>query len=179
MIPKELDDKTEGTIVERQSTFVRFVTAESHQYKINYIRKKEFLFDELVFRGVYVVCSHPLLTHYEEDTLDIYVSSRAENASALANEFSDMTRKEYYGWLTLDECFNSQCDIVSILDDGYGLLYSGPSGLGRKVISRLKECGISFSSQSRKLKSAEIPKVLIMGANIVLAEDFRVERERS
>lgn len=179
MIPEELDDKTEGKIIERQSTFIRFVTPESRQYKIDYIEKKEFLVDELSFRGVRVPSEHPLLDHYKQPILDVYISSKVENPAELARELSAMVNKEYYGWRTVNECFNPQCSIESLLDGGYGLLYSGPNILGQKVISKLEENVITFSTKSHQFKATHTPKVLLLGNNVIVAEDFRGGREKS
>ena len=179
MIPTELGDQTKGEIIERQSTFVRFVTPDFFQYKIDYINKKEFLIDELSFRGVQVLTVHPLLVHYEQPTLDISISSKAENFSELAKEFSDMVNAEFGGWRTVHECFNPQCSIESILAGGYGILYRGPSVLGQKVISTLEKNGIKFSSGLVKVRPTHIPKVLLLGANAIVAEDFHGSREKS
>ena len=179
MIPAELDDQTKGKIIERQSTFLRFVTPDFLKYKIDYVKKKEFLIDELSFRGVQVVTVHPLLVHYEQPILDIYISSKAENSSDLAKEFSDMVSTEFGGWRTMHECFNPQCSIESILAGGYGLLYRGPNVLGQKVISKLEKNGIKFSSGLLKVGPIHIPKVLLLGANAIVAEDFHGRRDKS
>ena len=179
MIPEELDDKTEGKIIERQSTFIRFVTHESCQYKIDYIEKKEFLVNELSFRGVRVLSEHPLLDHYKQPVLDIYISSKVENSSVLARELSAMVNEEYRGWRTVNECFNPQCSIESLLDGGYGLLYSGPNILGQKVISKLEEYRFTFSTKSHRFKVTHTPKVLLLGNNVIVAENFRGSQEKS
>ncbi len=179
MIPKELDDQTEGKIIERQSTFIRFVTPQSNQYKIDYIEKKEFLIDELSFCGVRVLSEHPLLEHYKQPTLNIYISSKVEDPSELARGLSAMVNEEYRGWRTVDECFNPQCSIESLLEGGYGLLYSGPSILGQKVITKLEENGIKFSTEIRQFKETHTPKVLLLGNNAIVAEEFRCGREKS
>ena len=57
----ELSNQTSATIVERQSTFVRFVTRDSIEYKVNYIGKLEYLVEELEFSGVSVTDDHPIL----------------------------------------------------------------------------------------------------------------------
>lgn len=158
---------------------MRFVTSDSCQYKIDYIEKKEFLIDELSFCGVRVVSEHPLLEHYKQPTLVIYISSKVENASDLASELSAMVNEEYCGWRTVGECFNPQCSVESLLDGGYGLLYSGPDRLGQKVISKLEENGVKFSTESRKLKLTHTPKVLLVGNNVIVAGDFRGGREKS
>lgn len=179
MIPKELDDQTEGKIIERQCTFIRFVTADSCQYKIEYIKKNEFFIREFSFLGVQVVSQHPLLSHYEQPTQDVYISSKVTNAPELAREFSSMVNKEYCGWRKFNECFNSQCSIESLLEGGFGLLYSGPSILAEKVMSKLEDRGITFSTISRQIKPSNIPKVLLLGNNAIVAEDFRGVREKS
>ena len=179
MIPTELDDQTKGEIIERQSTFVRFVTSDFLQYKIDYIKKNEFLIDELSFRGVQEVTVHPLLAHYEQPILDISISSKAENPSDLAKEFSDMVNSEFGGWRAVNECFNPQCSIESLLAGGYGLLYRGPNVLGKKIISNLEKNGIKFSSGLLKVRPIHTPKVLLLGANAIVAEDFYGRREKS
>jgi hypothetical protein len=175
----KLSNQTSATIVERQSTFVRFVTRGSIEYKVSYIEKLEYLIEDLNISGVSVTDDHPILEHYRQNKIDIYISSKVKDPRAIIEEFEEMVRFEFNGWRGVSECFNPDCSLVSLLEGGYGMLYSGPEVLATKVELVLRRHDIEYKLIPHKDKQKPQDKALLMGGNIVVAKDFKIEQVQS
>jgi len=176
MLPNELSNHTSARILERQSTFVRFVTKNSMEYKVSYVEKLEYLIEELEFVGIVVTEEHPILEHYQQNKFDIFLSSKIVDPHEIVGEFAAMVKSEYEGWRSVKECFNSECSLTSLLEGGYGMLYSGPEILAKKVEHALQRNDIKYKSVPHKVQKKPQMKALLMGANIVVAKDFRIEK---
>lgn len=179
MLPNELNKHTIATILERQSTFVRFVTRESIEFKVNYIEKLEYLMKDLEFVGISVTEEHPILNHYQQNRVDIYLSSKLEEPREIVEVFEAMVKSEYKGWRGVKECFNSKCSLKSLLEGGYGMLYSGPEVLAEKVERILQINDIKYKSVPHKAQDTPEVRALLMGNNLVVAKGFRVEQVQS
>ncbi len=176
MIPSNLNKSTNGSVEQRQTTFVKIKISDGREYKISYQNKKEFLIEQGSFKGLFFDQKHPLLKHYCDDFLKIYISSKIEDSVTLVDELKNLLKLEYSGWRDFDEYFNSQYDIVKLIQEGYGLLYDGPAELGFKISNALKRYGVvhNFIKYSNYRKPNM--KVLIIGSNIIVAEEFKFQK---
>ena len=176
MLPNELSKHTSAKILEKQSTFVRFVTKNSIEFKVNYVEKLEYLIEDLEFVGISVTEEHPILEHYQQNKVDIYLSSKLKNPREIIEVFEAMVESEYKGWRGIKECFNSECSITSLLEGGYGILYSGPEVLAEKVERVLQRNDIKYKLVAHKAKDKPQVRALLLGKNIVVAKEFRFEQ---
>ncbi len=175
MIPYNLNKNTNGSIEKRQTTYVRIKTSDGKEYKISYQNKKEYLLEQGSFKGISFDPKHPLLEHYRDDFLNIYISSKLENPDELIIELRNLLENEYKGWRDFSKYFNSQYDISKLIQEGFGLLYDGPATLGFKISNSLKKYNIIHNFQKCKNYRKPNMKVLIIGDNIIVAENFQFE----
>lgn len=176
MIPKDLDTSTNGTIEQRQTTFVNIRVSHGHEYKISYQNKREYLIEQGPFEGIYFDPKHPLLRHYRDDFLKIHISSKLDDTFELVIELKELLELEYNGWRAFDEYFNSDYDIGSLIREGFGLLYDGPSGLGFKISGILKRYNIIHNFKKYSNYRKPNMKALVLGKNIIVAEGFKFQR---
>ncbi len=176
MIPKDLNTSTNGTIEQRQTTFVKIRVSHGHEYKISYQNKREHRIEQGPFKGIYLDPKHPLLRHYRDDFLKIHISSKLSDTFELVRELKELLKFEYNGWRGFDEYFNSGYDIGKLVSEGFGLLYDGPSELGFKISSVLKRYNISHNFKTYSNYRKPNMKALLLGNNIVVAEGFKFEK---
>ena len=111
--------------------------------------------------------------------IDIYLSSKVESPNEIIEEFEAMVKSEYKGWRSVKECFNSVCSLASLLEGGYGMLYSGPEVLAIKAERALQRNDIKYKSVSHNVQDKLQVKALLMGCNVVVAKEFRIEQVQS
>jgi hypothetical protein len=178
LIPFNLNKNTNGTIEQRQTTFVRFKTSEGQEYKIRFQNKMEFLIEPGIFKGVFFDPKHPLLKHYRDDFLKIYISSKFDKASKLVKELKDLIGQEYNGWREFNQYFNTQYDIEKLIKEGFGLLYDGPSVLGFKVSHTLNQYSVTHNFKKYRSHRKPNMRALVLGENVIVAEEFKFEKFR-
>ncbi len=175
LIPFNLNKETNGSIEKRQTTFVKIKVSDGKEFKISFQNKKEFLIEMGEFRGVFFDPKHPILNHYRDDFLKIFISSKFDNTIDLVEELKNLVSIEYLGWREFNEYFNSQYDIHKLIQEGFGQLYDGPAELGFKVSNVLKKYEITHNFNKYKNYRKPNMKALSIGKNIIVAENFKFE----
>ncbi len=175
-----LSDKSEGDICQRQTTYLLFIESGSgKQVKIKYKNKKEYLIEQGHFRGVSVLNEHPLLEEYENYNSTIYISSSSSACEAIAIEISEEIKEHYKGWRTVDNYCNTGYGVERIIREGSGLIYEGPPS-GAEVVKRvLERHDLSFTVPRVGKPKGKNYKVLFLGGNFVVAEEFSVEENET
>lgn len=169
-----IDRNIRGQIVERQTTFLRFLTSDGTEYKVTYIGKKEFRIKDLCFRGFSVVEMHPLLEYYQFQHVDVFISSRPATPLRVANEIEMMVKSFSCGWRSSAEFFNPQRKADILLEEGFGLLFSGPVNMANKVTDILELADVTYSIVSHRAVEQQSVKALIFGRNAIVASDFLI-----
>ena len=165
-----------GAVEHRQSTYWDLRFQEAGLWRVHFIGKKEFGFEEPgTFDSLNFFSSHPLLDDYLEPWESVYMSRPYSCSIDLVNRIFSTVAEESDGWRSADKYLNDKCDIRELMSGGYGLLFQAPQGIGRCMAQVFFEAGVRSSRLSchgAKMKEA---MVLVLGGSFVVAEGFNYE----
>src|SRR4051812_24596202 len=108
-------------VVKRQTTFWEFAEATRHFF-VHFTKKKEQRFVQGEFSNFEIVSNHPVLEHYIHPWLSVYVATPPHDPDRLFHELADLLSSEFHSWRHPSEYFNKQCDALTLLRAGCGLL---------------------------------------------------------
>jgi len=165
--------KTTGFIDEAQTTFVKFTDSKSGQiFRIEYKDKKEFYIKPGPFTGFSIVDKHPLLDQHEHTYTILYISTSTKEYEVVDSKLSVVLYEHYQGWRGIKNYCNIGYGVEKILKQGSGLLYEGPPSGAEVIKNVLKEYDISYSTPYEGKPNGEKYKVLFLGSNFIVANDF-------
>lgn len=171
----ELGETTTGTIDEKQTTFVKFTDSKSGQsFRIEYKDKKEFYIKPGPFTGFSIVDKHPLLDQHEHTYTILYISTSTKEYEVVDSKLSVVLYEHYQGWRGIKNYCNIGYGVEKILKQGSGLLYEGPPSGADVVKNVLTEYDISYSTPIEGKANRKKYKVLFLGSNFIVANDFEV-----
>jgi hypothetical protein len=104
----------------------------------------------------------------------VYVATPPHDPDRLFYELSDLLSSELHSWRHPSEYFNKQCDAVTVLRAGFGLLLNAPEPLAEKVGNLLSKSDVKWNSLPFRPLQPSL-HALIAGSSFVIAEGFRVE----
>jgi len=167
---------TVGNIIKRQTTFLNFIDTHSGQtFKISYKNKCEFNIDDGMFSGLTIMTDHPLLEQHNFTSTNIYISSAFAQSEFIIEHMSSAISSHYKGWRTIEDYCNAEYGISKLLNEGNGLIYNGPP-TGAEIIKEiLTNFKISHSSTFFGKQNESNYKVLFLGNNYVVAQDFSID----
>jgi hypothetical protein len=170
-----LGETTTGTIDETQTTFVKFTDSKSGQsIRINYKDKREYNIKPGPFKGFSIVNQHPLLDQHEHTDTILYISYALKEYELVDSKIEDALYEHYKGWRGIKNYCNISYGVEKILKQGSGLIYEGPPSGAEVVKNVLNEYGISCSSPRKGKANGNKYKVLFLGKNYVVANDFEI-----
>lgn len=171
----EFGEKTKGYIDVRQTTYLKFTDSISGQsIRINYQDKREFYVKTGPFTGCLIVDNHPLLDQHEYTDTILYISGASKDYELVDSKIEDALYEHYKGWRGIKNYCNIGYGVEKILKQGSGLLYEGPPSGAEVIKNVLKEYDISYSTPYEGKPNGEKYKVLFLGNNYIVAEDFEV-----
>ncbi len=157
----------------RQSTFWDFEGPERTQ-RVHFIGKLEHHFVSNHAEEIEITDDHPVLVDYQHPWTDIYISAKPSRSGELAVELLQAVQSQLGGWRAPAEYFNRDVAPRKLLEDGHGLLFSGPEPLAAVVRQALSTAEVRFTALPRKRLEYQA-RVLVAGKNFVVAKDFRNE----
>ena len=176
ILPLALSASLSTAIGRRQTTYWDLEPVDpAHQpTRVHFIGKVEHCYVSARFAGASLFQEHPILADYVEPTLTLYVSNVAARPELALAQLAQRVREWSHGWRALARYQNQECDPLSILLGGYGLLMSGPSSLIRRAEELLAEHGASPNVLPSHAKTRQL-QVLCLGESFVVAQHFDFE----
>jgi hypothetical protein len=173
--PSGLPSSVPGTIGTRQTTYwdLEF-TGPSQSARVHFIGKVELHYVSSQFSELSLSREHPVLADYSEPFRQVFLSKPASAPELVVEQLSELVRTWSEGWRALEHYANPQCNPLSVLRDGYGLLISGPGTLADAAERLLAEHGTQPTSLPGHQPEREL-QVLCLSANFVVARHFDFE----
>lgn len=162
-----------------QTTFVQ-LKADGKFYKVNFLNKKEFNLRKGTTGELQYYEEHPLLIDFNEILESTYVSSKAENVELVANEVKKAIDEVTLGWHPWTSYLvnrNAQYGyqiFMNNLTTGSGKILEAPRTITKKVVEVLNKHSINTSTLDSRPFELKKSKVLLIGDNYVIAENFAV-----
>ncbi|WP_210489411.1 hypothetical protein [Rufibacter aurantiacus] len=178
MTLKELEDKIVEVGV-TQTTYVQ-VKTDNKSYKISFINKKEFELKKGTVGELLFYEDHPLLIDFNEILESTYIGSKAEDAELVADEVKKAIEEVTLGWRPWTTFFvnrNAQYGyqiFMNNLKTGSGKILDAPPTITKKVVEVLHKHSIVTSTLDSRHYEIKKSKLLLIGNNYVIAEDFKV-----
>jgi hypothetical protein len=169
-----LEENIHGLIIQRQTTYLTLRdTMSGDVFRVDYDGKKEWSLNKGQFNGFQILKSHPLLEQYNQATVDIYLAGSATDPYRVAGKIQDSLLTHFKSWRGYSSYGNG--DLMQLLSDSWGLLYRGPSVAASIIVSILDSEMIEYSCLNCRRISVDV-KLLLMGHNYVVANDFRISK---
>jgi hypothetical protein len=167
-----------GRIEHRQTTYWDARPEGGSTIRIHFTDKVESRFAGPEYEGIEIKDTHPLLVHYQESWLSLFVNGlqgcRPSFAEALTREVDTATQ----GWRDLREYVGGADRARLVLRDGYGLLLRAPESLARSAAEIVRAHGAEPSLlPHRKARPGYV--VLLFGRAFVVARAFRFEPKQT
>lgn len=175
-------EELKGKIVEvgiTQTTYVQLKT-DTQSYKVSFINKKEFDLKKGTVGELKYYEEHPLLIDFNEILESTYIGSKAEDAELVADEVKNAIEEVTLGWRPWTTYFvnrNAQYGyqiFMNNLKTGNGKILDSPPTITKKVVEVLSKHSIKTSTVDSRPYEIKKSKLLLIGNNYVIAEDFKV-----
>ena len=158
-------------ITRRQTTFWDFLGANGVT-RVHFKGKKAYRIAGDEVPSYEVVREHPLLVDYLEPHTSIFLAGGAPNPSALHCELGEALASATSRWADASTYLNEVS--MSVLRDGYGMLFRGPKSLGKAASSVLSKSAVAHTVVPAGGCPTPV-QALIAGENWVVAEEFQIE----
>jgi hypothetical protein len=169
-----LDENIQGLIIQRQTTFLTLRdTMSGEVFRVDYEGKKEWSLSEGLFDGFQILRSHPLLEQYQQVYVDIYLAGSPTDPYRTASMIHEALLTHFKSWRGYSSYGIG--NLVQLLSSGWGLLYRGPSEAASLIVDILDSEMIEYSSLNSGRTQGEV-KLLLLGRNYVVANDFRISK---
>jgi hypothetical protein len=159
-------------IVRRQTTYWD-LAGDGRSLRVHFLDKQEYCFVQAEVPSFEITDDHPLLIPHKDPWQSVYISASLQQPEAFHHSLLAVLNAELSPWRRAETYFNRQADPISILRDGYGLLFEGPSPLAEILSSWLTEYHVASKSFT-SLKSRGPMRAFVAGRNYVIAREFRV-----
>ena len=162
-----------------QTTYVQ-LKADTQSYKVSFINKKEFNLNKGTVGELQFYEDHPLLIDFNEILESTYIGSKAEDAELVANEIKKAIEEITLGWRPWTTYFvnrNAQYGYSIFLNNlmtGSGKILDAPPTITKKVVEVLRKHSIDTNTLDSRHYEIKKSKLLLIGNNYVIAEDFKV-----
>ena len=161
-----------GVIVKKQTTYFD-VDVDSEIFRVSYRGKLEFNFVNDRFGNISLHEDHQLLIDYLETMVAVHLGSKVNDAEEF-REILNVGATDVFGkWRLVGRYLNLPLD--RFLQRPYGLLMTAPETFARLIVERSKEIGVKLIVH-KGTKTKRHPKVIVMDANFVIADEFCVNR---
>jgi hypothetical protein len=142
-------------------------------FRVDYVNKREWSLDVEQFNGFQILETHPLLEHYNQEWMTIYLAGSADDPYRMISRIQETLLDHFKSWR--GDCSYRYDYLVEVLSSGWGILYEGPSEAVSLVVDILDSEMIGHSCLNSRRPPSEA-KLLLMGRNYVVADDFRISR---
>lgn len=177
LLPDFLAHYPSATITFIQATYVELATAGG-MYRLDFINKAEFRWRKGTGGALAHYTTHPLLSNHNEPLLTLYINSKPADPAALLQAIEQRLRQLAQGWREWDSYLLHGKITGDNVRKGLGtLLRSAPLSLAREVITICEQHGVAtrYFEPTEDLTPVARPfSVLFIGANYVVAQDFRI-----
>ncbi len=161
-----------GRITRRQTTYWDLLVGDGCGLRVHFREKEEFGFTEEAFERIEILETHPLLFDYLEPVYDLYFSGKPGSADTVARGLDAAIRRRTGNWAGVDRYGGGACS--ERLAGGYGLLMRAP----KSICEVAREYLIGHDIQTTTPGIGPVAgrrKILVIGANYVVAAHFRFE----
>lgn len=175
-------EELKGKIVEvgiTQTTYVQ-LKVDGLSYKVSYLNKKEFILKRGTVGELQFYEDHPLLIAFNEILESTYIGSKADDVELVANEVKKAIEEATLGWhhwtiylVNRNAQYGYQI-FISNLMTGSGKILDAPPTITKKVVEVLRKHSIDTSTLKSRHYEIRKNKLLLIGTNYVIAEDFKV-----
>ncbi len=172
----EMANACSGNIVLRKQTTFVDVAVNRDTYRINYHGKREFLLGIDRFDSISVHTEHPLLMDYLEPNVPVHLASKVDDKSRFREVLEETTTKVFGGWRSYERYLN--LPLETFLEKPYGLLMTAPKTFAEFLANSAGDIGVRLILHKGHRPNGN-PKVLIIDADYVIADEFVVEVSRS
>jgi len=159
-------------IVKRQTTYWDLAGC-GRSLRVHFLDKQEHCFVQAEVPSFEITDDHPLLLPYKHPWQSVYISASLQQPEAFLHGLLAALNAELSPWRSAEIYFNRHVDAISILRNGYGFLFEGPSPLAEILSKWLTKCHVA-SKTFASLKSRWPMRVFVAGGNYVIAREFRV-----
>jgi hypothetical protein len=119
-----------------------------------------------------VILQHPLLVDYLEPHTSIFLAGAAADPAAIHAELSEVLASATSRWNDASAYLNAVA--ITVLRNGYGMLFRGPESLGNAVATVLSRAAVAHTILPAGGSPTPV-QLLVAGENWVVAEAFQVE----
>jgi hypothetical protein len=177
LLPDFLAHYPSATVTFTQTTYVELATAGG-MYHLDLIDKAEFRLRKGTGGALAHYTTHPLLSNHNELLLTLYINSKPADPKALLEAIEQRIGQLTQGWREWHTYLLQWEVTCTNVRKGLGLLLrSAPVSLAREVIAVCEQHGVAtrYFEPTLDLPPLERPfSVLFIGANYVVARDFRI-----
>ena len=158
-------------ITRRQTTFWDFLGADGVS-RVHFRGKKAYRIAGDEVPSYEVVRQHPLLVDYLELHTSIFLAGVAPDPSTIHGELVEALAVATSRWNDAGSYLNDAS--ITVLRDGYGMLFTGPESLGKAVATVLSRAAVAHTVLPAGGSPTPV-QVLVAGENWVVAEEFQIE----
>lgn len=169
-----------GVIVKLQTTFLEIVLDEPSEHRgkrlrIRYLDKADYNLQRGKIDSLSISSDHPLAIEFTQPHNTMFFNSMPQDPKAFLEDLSLAADQTFQGWRSIERFLNGMPDPVKLVTKGSGLLLTGPKVLTREIEKVAQKHGVHLTVLAGKEPETIGVKVLLMGGNYIVAQDFTAE----
>jgi hypothetical protein len=166
----------EGIVTGSQTTYA-LVSIAGSQIRLNFTGKKEFHLKKNTGGTLQILSNHPLLLDHNEPWSESYINTKPSDPEGLLKDLHARIYSTTEGWRDWTNYISTHA-INRNIPEGNGLLSHAPGSITEAIVKCCDRIGIETYVFGGTFQPT-LKKILFIGKNYVIAEDFYLEATSS